>query len=144
MPDQLFHVYTDGSCWTGDRIGGWAWVAIDQFGEELQGGSSEVDTTISRMELSGIIDALEFIYERCGPSDIVVYSDSEYAVLGIKDRTRQRKKNNDLWDWLDDITDAHGSVEYNHVRGHQGNHYNEIADDLAGEFRKGRQAEEND
>jgi ribonuclease HI len=138
---QPFAVYSDGSCWTGDRVGGWGWVIIDSFGEETHSGGSDVDTTISRMEICAAIDPLETIYEHCGPSDIVLYSDSEYMVLGIKDRTRKRNHNRDLWDWLDNITDAHLSVEYNHVRGHQGNHYNEIADDLAGEFRKGRRAE---
>lgn len=142
--NKLLHVYTDGSCYTGDRIGGWAWVTIDDFGEETYGGGSDIDTTISRMELLAAIDPLETIYEDCGPSDIVLYSDSQYVVLGITDRSRKRRANNDLWDWLDDITDAHSSVEYIHVRGHQGNHYNEMADKLAGEFRKGRQSEDHE
>lgn len=140
--DKPFHVYTDGSCYTGDRIGGWAWVAIDPYGSEDHGGGSDIDTTISRMELCGPIDALEYLYELYGPIEVVLYSDSEYVVKGITDRTRNRNKNADLWVWLDEITDSHVAVTYQHVRGHQGNHYNEVADKLAGEFRLGRKEEE--
>lgn len=141
--ESPFHVYTDGSCWTGDRIGAWAWVGVDPNGTDFGSGGSDVDTTISRMELMGPIDALEFLYELYGPCDVVIHSDSEYVVLGITDRSRKRNKNGDLWDWLDEITDAHESVEYLHVKGHAGNHYNEIADELAGDFRKERQVGEN-
>lgn len=138
--DTLTQVYTDGSCHHVDRIGGWAWVIINPDGEEESGGGSDVDTTISRMEMLAVIDPLERIFESCGPSEIVLYSDSEYVVKGITNRSRARNKNVDLWDMLDDITDAHTHVTYRHVRGHQGNHYNELADDLAGEFRLGRKA----
>ncbi len=117
-------------------------MVIDPSGFEESGGGSDVDTTISRMEMHGPIDALELIYEACGPSEIVLYSDSEYVVKGITNRSRARNKNVDLWEWLDDITDAHTSVTYLHVRGHQGNHYNELADDIAGEFRLERKARE--
>lgn len=117
-------------------------MAIDSFGEEMHGGGSDVDTTISRMEIIAAIDALEYLYEHCGPCSIVIYSDSEYLVKGITDRNRKRNKNVDLWDWIDDITDAHYDVEYKHVKGHQGNHYNEMADRFAGDFRLRRKADE--
>lgn len=135
-PDDSYLVYTDGSCYTGDRIGSWAWVAIDGDDNEVMGGGVNRDTTISRMELLGPIDALETIYDDCGPSTILVYSDSEYVVLGITNRRRQRKKNNDLWDWLDEVVDAHEHVEFEHVRGHSGDYYNELVDREAHRLRK--------
>jgi ribonuclease HI len=83
-------VYTDGSAWTGDRIGAYAWVIVDEDGNEVIGGASETDTTISRMELMGAIDALESVRSSvAGPCVVLVYSDSEYVVFGITDRTRQ-------------------------------------------------------
>lgn len=136
-----FLVYTDGSCWTGDRIGGWAWVAIDEDDNFQTGGGSEEDTTISRMELMGAIGALENLLTYCGPSVVLVYSDSQYVVLGATDRSRARNKNNDLWERLDTIIDSHTLVELEHVRGHSGDDFNELADDLAGDYRKGRQNE---
>lgn len=131
-----FVVYTDGSCFTGDRIGAYAWVAIDEDDNESTGGSWVADTTISRMELSGPIEALDYIYRVMGPCVVLVYSDSEYVVKGITDRRRARRKNNDLWDMLDETVDAHELVEFEHVRGHAGNHYNELCDQMAGDLRK--------
>jgi ribonuclease HI len=140
-----FEVYTDGSCWTGDRIGAWAWVAVD--GDDAHrdpepyelGGGAARDTTISRMELLGPLEALLWIFDTHGPSYVMVYSDSEYVVLGITHRHRARRKNTDLWDDLDLIVDSHEAVEFEHVKGHAGNHYNEICDEHAGKLRKAMQ-----
>jgi ribonuclease HI len=134
-----FQVYTDGSCYTGDRIGAWAYV-IPNLG--LDGtrlwlsGQAARDTTISRMELLGPLEALLFIYDEFGPSYIKVHSDSQYVVLGITNRKRARRKNNDLWDDLDLITDSHVSVKWVHVKGHAGDKYNELCDDHAGKLRR--------
>jgi ribonuclease HI len=53
-------VYTDGSASVKDRTGGYAWKVIVAGGQFI-GGGSELDTTISRMELMAAIGALEFI-----------------------------------------------------------------------------------
>jgi ribonuclease HI len=134
--DDSYLVYTDGSCWTGDRVGAYAWVAIDSDGNEYHHGEAEEDTTISRMELLAAAKALEFLYESCGPSVCLVYSDSEYVVLGAMNRKRKRRINQDLWLYLDSLVDFHELVVFEHVRGHDGDHYNEIVDDLAGKLRK--------
>lgn len=133
-------VFTDGSAWTKDRSGGWAWVAIDHrdFLFSKHGWAS--DTTISRMELTAAIEALTHIGTTCGPSDILVYSDSEYVVLGCQNRSRARNKNVDLWDALDDAIDLHDEVQWMHVRGHADDPLNNLADKLAGEARKKGQA----
>lgn len=138
-PRDSYLVFTDGSCWTGDRIGAYAWVAIDGDGNEELQGKSELDTTISRMELMGPINALEWILKHCGSSVILVQSDSEYVVLGATNRRRKRKKNVDLWLWLDGLIDKHELVAFEHVKGHAGDHYNEMVDTLAGELRRGAQ-----
>lgn len=134
--DGCYLVYTDGSCWHGDRIGSYAWVAIDGDGNEITDGGVERDTTITRCELLGPIAALETIYADCGPSVILVHSDSEIVVKGITDRNRARNVAHDLWMWLDDIVDSHEHVEFEHVKGHSGNHYNELVDKLATKLRK--------
>jgi ribonuclease HI len=135
--DDDYLVYTDGSCYAADRIGSYAWVVIDGEGNEELQGSAVADTTISRMELMGAIRALEWILDSFGPSYILLYSDSEYVVKGITDRSRKRNKNVDLWLWLDEMVDAHEHVEFEHCRGHVGNYYNEMVDKLAGELRLG-------
>jgi ribonuclease HI len=105
-------LFTDGSCSAKDRVG-------------------EYDTTISRMELLAAIGALAEVGCKLGPSVVKVFSDSEYVVKGITDRTRARKINNDLWDALDEVTDLHESVTYQHVKGHAGHEHNEKVDQMA-------------
>lgn len=140
-PDDSYLVYTDGSCWAGDRVGAYAWVAIDSDDNEELQGAPEWDTTISRMELMGPIKALEHIYDHCGPSVCLVNSDSEYVVLGAMNPRRKRRANVDLWLWLDELIDKHTLVILEHVRGHAGNYHNEMVDKLAGELRVGAQNE---
>lgn len=129
-------LYTDGSCSAKDRIGGWAWLALDIGDIPLSGYGYEDDTTISRMELKAAINGLAELGRRYGPRDVKVFSDSQYVVKGITDRTRKRNLNQDLWVLLDEVTDAHTSVEYQHVRGHSGHEFNEQVDKLAGNARK--------
>jgi ribonuclease HI len=88
------------------------------------------------MELMGPLEALTQLLMFRGPSVAIVYSDSEYVVKGITDRSRARRKNIDLWEALDDVVDAHELVVFEHVRGHQGDHYNEICDKMAGDLRR--------
>ena len=135
----MTQIYTDGSCWHGDRIGGWAWVT---WPDQEWGGGSDVDTTISRMELMGPIDGLETLYERYGALSLDVFSDSEYVVKGMQYPSRARNLNNDLWDWLESVVSYHEKVRWFHVRGHTGVVENEMADDIAGSFRKARQKNE--
>lgn len=134
-------VYTDGSCSVKDRTGGYAWLIVDDEGEEL-GGGYETDTTISRMELMAAISALQeiLLWEDQGfePSDsvILLLSDSEYVVKGFMDKNRARNKNRDLWDVLDNLASWFELVHMEHVKGHAGHADNEAVDRLAGEFRQ--------
>ena len=71
-------IYTDGACSGNPGPGGWG--AILQYGtakKELSG--SEPSTTNNRMELLGVISALELLKEPCS---VDLYSDSKYVVDG--------------------------------------------------------------
>lgn len=134
-------IYTDGSCSSKDRIGAYAYLIVCED-EYVIGpiGEGETDTTISRMELMGPIAALKICYQISGPGVCLVYSDSEYVVKGITDRSRARNKHNDLWDRLDKIVDSHELVVFEHVKGHdtkdRGHPLNHAVDHKAGEVRK--------
>lgn len=140
-------VYSDGSCSARDRVGGYAWKIVDEY-EEVVGGGSEVDTTISRMELMAAISALEAIRDHevlmqehfplndPERSVVLVLSDSEHVVLGFNIKTRARNKNVDLWDRLENVAEHFELVYFEHVKGHAGHQDNEDCDKLAGEFRK--------
>lgn len=129
-------LFTDGSASSIDRSGGWAFVAIDHFGNEEVGSGYVSDTTVNRMEQQAWIEGLDYIAETLGPCDVLVYSDSQYVVLGAKDKRRKRKVNLDLWDELDEAMDQHTYVECKWVRGHSVSYYNQLADELAGQARK--------
>lgn len=135
-------LFTDGSAWSHDGSGGWAWIAIDCFGNEAQHAGGEGGTTNNRMEMLAWIEGLNAIFDVHEACEVLVYSDSEYVGLGAMDRTRKRGKNKDLWIRIDHAIDHHEYVEFVHVRGHNGHCYNERVDKLAGQarrnWRKGR------
>ena len=131
-------IYTDGACKGNPGVGGWG--ALLRYGgrtRELYGG--EPHTTNNRMELMGVIRALEALKRA---SRLRVHTDSKYVQQGISTwihdwkkrgwRTADRKpvKNEDLWRRLDELAGQH-DVEWIWVKGHAGHDGNERADALA-------------
>jgi len=137
MP-KIVDIYTDGACKGNPGVGGWgALLRYDGRTRELYGG--EPHTTNNRMELMGVIRALEALKR---PSRLRVHTDSKYVQQGISTwihdwkkrgwRTADRKpvKNEDLWRRLDELAGQH-DVEWIWVKGHAGHDGNERADALA-------------
>ncbi len=131
-------IYTDGACKGNPGPGGWATVVIiDGKETRLSGGAPE--TTNNRMELMGVINGINALR---GPHLVTIYSDSQYVVNAFnqnwleswKDLGWRRKDgelaNRDLWMMLDKITKRH-SIKWVWVKGHAGNKYNEICDEMA-------------
>lgn len=131
-------IYTDGACSGNPGPGGWG--AILMFGEhrrELSGG--EPQTTNNRMELQGVISALELLKEPCM---VELYSDSKYVIDALdKGWAKSWKKNGwkrktgpalnpDLWDKLLSLCEMH-QVKLHWVKGHATNPYNNRCDELA-------------
>ena len=132
-------IYTDGACSGNPGPGGWG--AILKYGEyekELSGG--EAATTNNRMELTGVICALEALKEPCA---VELWSDSKYVIDGLsrgwaaswKKRgwIKSDKKpalNPDLWERLLALTARH-EMRYHWVKGHAENAYNNRCDALA-------------
>ena len=133
-------IHTDGACSGNPGPGGWG--AILQSGahcKELKGG--EQVSTNNRMELTAAIKALEALKS---PSDVELYTDSNYLKGGITSwikswkkngwRTADRKpvKNAELWERLEKAALRH-TVRWHWVKGHHGHDANERADELARE-----------
>lgn len=80
MKHQFIKVYTDGSCHTQKKIGTWA--ALIYIGETKHILSGfETDTSHNRMELLGILKAIEYLkQEGWQDANIAIYTDSQYAV----------------------------------------------------------------
>ncbi|MCK5862298.1 MAG: ribonuclease HI [Candidatus Hydrogenedentes bacterium] len=132
-------IYTDGGCEPNPGTGGWGAVLI--YGKkirELSGGEDE--TTNNRMEMMAAVKALSALKHPC---KVKLHSDSVYLVKGMTEwihnwkrkqwrRGNKLVKNLELWQQLDGLAQIH-EVTWNWVRGHDGNHYNERCDELAGD-----------
>jgi ribonuclease HI len=131
-------LYTDGGCRGNPGLGGWGAVLL--YGEhrkELKG--SEPDTTNNRMELLAAIEGLKALNRDVS---VNLYTDSKYVKQGItqwiinwkkngwKTAAKKPVKNQDLWQELDDQMQKH-DVSWHWVKGHAGDKYNELADQLA-------------
>jgi ribonuclease HI len=76
---RTVEIYADGACRGNPGPGGWG--ATLQFGDTLKELSgAEALTTNNRMELTGVIRALEALKR---PVEAKVYTDSEYVRRGI-------------------------------------------------------------
>jgi len=133
-------IHTDGACSGNPGPGGWGVILeAGQHRKELKGG--EAMTTNNRMELMAAIVALEALK---APSEVDLYTDSNYLRGGITSwikswkkngwRTADRKpvKNAELWTRLEQAA-SHHKVRWHWVKGHVGHHANERADELARE-----------
>jgi ribonuclease HI len=92
MHTEPIEIYSDGSCHTESRIGGWAAVLfIGQKKVILTG--KESNTTHNQMELTAVIKAIEYIQAN-NPSlkNIRICSDSQY-VIGLQARKQKLTTN---------------------------------------------------
>ena len=132
-------IYTDGACSGNPGPGGWgALLCYNGVEKELSGGAKQ--TTNNRMELTGVISALQALKEPC---IVELYSDSKYVIDALEKgwavswRNRgwikSDKKpalNSDLWEILLKLTEKH-QLHYHWVKGHADNEYNNRCDALA-------------
>lgn len=137
-------VYSDGSSRGNPGPGGFGSVLryTDAAGHlherELSCGYTR--TTNNRMELMGVIAALECLKRPC---EVEVHTDSQYVAnafnrhwvdgwkrRGWKNAKKEPVKNPDLWKRLLKAMEPH-QVTYVWVRGHAGNDLNERCDHLA-------------
>lgn len=140
---KTVEIFTDGACSGNPGPGGYG--VVLRYGKtekELSGG--DANTTNNRMELLGVITALEALKEPC---QVVLTTDSRYVVDSVtkgwvyswkkKNWIKSDKKpalNVDLWERLLPLLEKH-KVTFNWVKGHAGHPENERCDRLAVEQR---------
>jgi ribonuclease HI len=136
---KKIEIFTDGACSGNPGPGGYGVIMrYEKREKELSGGYAE--TTNNRMELLGVIVALEMLKEPC---DVTVTTDSQYVVNGMEKgwakkwkamgwmRNRKEKAlNPDLWERLLEAVKWH-KVRFVWIRGHDGHAENERCDKLA-------------
>lgn len=144
---QKVTIYTDGSArGNPDGPGGYGAILryVDSKGEvherELSQGYEK--TTNNRMEMMGVIAALEALRRPC---QIDLYTDSQYVVNafekgwirnwqknGWKTASKEPVKNKELWERMLKAASGH-DLTFHWVKGHAGHPENERCDKLATE-----------
>ena len=138
MPATVVNVYTDGACSGNPGPGGWAALLVyGDMQKELSGGDPA--TTNNRMELMGVIMALESLKRPCM---VHIHTDSKYVMDGItkfmdswlkrgwKTADKKPVKNQELWERLNKAILPH-KITWEWVKGHAGHLENERVDKLA-------------
>ena len=135
-------IYTDGACSGNPGIGGWGGVILEDTNSPICLNGGEENTTNNRMELTAAINCIKVFKSK---ENIEIFTDSKYLKDGIEKWINNWKKNNwktaskksvknkDLWIKLDDIIKKH-EINWNWVKGHANNKYNELADSLARKY----------
>lgn len=134
----LVEIYSDGACSGNPGIGGFgALLKTREKTREISG--SEPSTTNNRMELMGVISALEQLKKPC---KVTITSDSNYVVKGMTEwihswirnkwQNAQKKEvlNRDLWERLLKASARH-EIQWVWIKGHNGHPENERCDMLA-------------
>jgi ribonuclease HI len=129
-------IYTDGSSRGNPGPGGYG--AILMAGSHVKEISAGYRyTTNNRMELMGVIQALQML-KKPG-MNITIYTDSQYIVNSVekgwlntwlKTNFKGEKKNPDLWKLYNSLAKNH-TIKFIWVKGHANNQYNNRCDILA-------------
>lgn len=142
VKDQV-ELFTDGACSGNPGPGGWAYILKHPAsGKVRDAWGAEERTTNNRMELMGVIEALESLKVPC---EVKLVTDSQYVGKGISEwmprwkvqgwRRKEGKSfkpviNLDLWQRLDELLARH-AVRVEVVLGHNGHPENEACDRMA-------------
>jgi len=130
-------IYTDGACQNNPGPGGWAAVLLYKGHKKTISGYSP-STTNNIMELTACIEALNTVKK---DYPITIYSDSKYVISGITEWIKNWKPrwvkadgkpvlNKQYWIELDSLSSKF-QITWKWVKGHSGDEYNELADQLA-------------
>lgn len=136
------NIYTDGACKGNPGPGGWGAIIVCGDNEKELGGG-ENPTTNNRMELTGVIEALQVLKRPC---KVTLTTDSKYVVdaltkgwatnwkkNGWKKSDGKEALNVDLWEKLLTLLEKH-EVSFVWVKGHAGHPFNERCDKIASSY----------
>lgn len=136
---EKVEIYVDGACRGNPGPGGWG-ALLRYSGHEKELSGSQSFTTNNQMELMAAIEGLNALSE---PSEITIYTDSQYVKNGItdwihgwskrgwKNAANQPVKNQELWQQLLVATKRHLQIEWRWVKGHSNHPENDRVDALA-------------
>ncbi len=149
MKKNILQVYTDGSSLGNPGIGGWGVIFLGKK-KVLELGQKVDNVTNNQMELLAIKKAMEYLFKNnISGYHIIFKSDSKYFIDGIekwienwqknnwKTANKKEVKNQELWKQILRLKESillDNSIEFEHVKAHNGEVYNERVDDIARGF----------
>lgn len=134
--DNIFNIYTDGSC---DNIrypnyGGWAYVILENNNIIESKSGNESHTTNNRMEMIAIINAISSLPDF---SNATIFTDSKYCIGAFSNKYYARANTDLIKQFFDIVESKSLDITFEWVRGHNGNEWNEMVDKMANdEFEK--------
>lgn len=124
--------YTDGAYSSVRDQGGIGILFLKGGKEVLRYSNMYKGTSNNQMELGAIIIALRMIKGKI--NSLTIYTDSQYCI-GCATLGWKRKKNKIMWAEFDKqynrVKQLCPNIQFVHVKGHNGEKYNEIVDKLA-------------
>lgn len=144
---KTIEIYTDGSSKLSlqNSPGTCAFVAVDKQVVLHKESYRYEKVTNNMMELMGCIKALKWVEEQSDVGRVYLHTDSQYVQLGLtewiinwrkngwKNASRKPVVNKELWIQLDALKKKLPIVQFQWVRGHNNNKFNEMADQLCEE-----------
>lgn len=125
-------LYTDGAYSSLRDQGGIGLIILKDNKKILEYSRMYKGVTNNIMELGAVIIGLKAI-KNCIDS-LIIFTDSMY-VIGCATKGWKRSKNKSLWKEFDKqfqrVQTLCSNIEFKHVKGHNGNTYNEEVDKLA-------------
>lgn len=158
MKEEKIIIYTDGAARGNPGPAGWAAILINGKKIFEIGGASK-HATNNQMELTAPIEALRYLQKNKMNMPIEFFSDSKYVILGItewifnwqknnwRNATKKPVLNKELWEELYKLSQEftcspnRRGIKWNYVEGHNGDKWNERADEIATNFADGNKIE---
>ena len=137
MIENSYSAFTDGSSDNKNplRPGGSAYIIFDSQGNEVKRMSKGfMGVTNNKMELLAIVSVVNSLPPN---SSVTIHSDSQYSINVLSGRWRasENLKVINLYKRL--VAERNVKVTFEWVRGHNGDVYNELCDQMArGEYQK--------
>ena len=128
---QQFIAWTDGSCdnINPQRPGGSAYIIFDSNGQEVKRASKGFKgTSNNRMEILAIMSVVNSLPKN---SSVKIHSDSQYSINVLSRIWRASENLDQITRYWDICRDKNLNVEFQWVRGHDGNVWNELCDKMA-------------
>lgn len=134
-------VYTDGAYSPDIQVGGWSYLILYDSGVLKGSGGRRGRTTCNALELNAVCEAVSMC-NNMGFRKVKVCLDSAYVMNFYGDIEKWHKrgwrrnngkviKNRSLWKWMYKESRQGIKIEFEKVKAHSGNRYNETVDLLA-------------